>query len=798
MLKNYLKIAWRSLLKNKAIFFINTVGLALGIASCVIISHFILNELSYDRYNEKVDQITRIVFRAKVNGEEIKEGVVMAPVAQAVKTDFPEVLDATRIRSLGTPKITVGKQAFRDVRFAFVDPNFFQIFSLPIIEGNVTNPLEKPYSALISESLAMKIFGTSSASGKTFYLENQGEPFVVTGVVADVPENSHFHFEIFASMTGFPEAKSTSWFKGDFFTYLLLEEDIDFKALETKLQALIAKNMGPSMQKEMGVSFEEFTKENQLGFALQALSDIHLHSDNASYSELEEGGDIKYVYIFSAIALFMLLIACVNFINLSTATATKRAKEVGIRKVLGANKQLLFYQFISEAFIASTVSMFLAVVFIILIRPIYVEFSGKVLEMSYFLQPRLLLSLPVFTLLISLLAGIYPAIYLSSFRAIQGLANSVSGGSNKSFRSALVVFQFVISSGLILATLVVNQQMNYIQNKDLGYDREQILVIRDAYLLGNNQEAFKNELIKNPKVSAVTQSSFVPAGPSDNNVTQIYINGQFNRRMPVFNIDENYIPTLDIEMVAGRNFSRDFGADSSNVILNQTAVEIFGFGEDPIGKTISDGTHTSTVIGVVKDFHFKSLYQPIEPLLMYYRPYGGLILKAKPLNMKAIIAETQSLWNSFGTAEPFGFSLMDESFQRAYQTEENMGKVLNGFALLTIVVACLGLFGLVTYTSEQRYKEIGIRKVLGASVLQVIAMLTKDFLLLVSLSFLFAFPLGYYLMENWLQAFSYRITIHWWIYVLSGIITLFIAFTTIGYKSYRAANINPIQAIKED
>ncbi|WP_339906024.1 ABC transporter permease, partial [uncultured Cyclobacterium sp.] len=735
MFKNYLKIAWRSLLKNKAVFSINTVGLALGIASCVIISHFVLDELSYDRYNDKVDQIARIVFRAEVNGEEIKEGVVMAPVAQAAKSDFPEVLDATRIRRLGTPKITVGQQTFRDGRFAFVDPNFFQIFSLPIIEGNVTNPLEKPYSALISESLALKIFGTSSVSGKTFYLEDQGQPFVITGVVADVPENSHFHFEIFASMTGFPEAKSTSWFKGNFFTYLLLEEDIDSKALEIKLQALIAKNMGPSMQEEMGVSFEEFTRENQLGFALQALGDIHLHSDNASYSELEEGGDIKYVYIFSAIALFMLSIACVNFINLSTATATKRAKEVGIRKVLGADKQLLFYQFISEAFIASTVAMLLAVVFIILTRSFYVEFSGKALELSYFLQPQLLLALPVFTLLISLLAGSYPAIYLSSFRAIQGLTNGVSRGSNKSFRSALVVFQFVISAGLILATLVVNQQMNYIQNKDLGYDRDQILVIRDAYLLENNQEAFKNELMKNPKVSAVTQSSFVPAGPSDNNVTQIYINGQFNRRMPVFNIDENYIPTMEMEMVAGRNFSRDFGADSSNVIINQTAVEVFGFGEDPIRKTISDGTHTSTVIGVVKDFHFKSLHQPIEPLLMYYRPYGGLIVKAKPLNMKALIAETQSLWNSFGTAEPFGFSLMDESYQRAYQTEQNMGKVLNGFALLTIVVACLGLFGLVTYTSEQRYKEIGIRKVLGASVLQVIAMLTKDFLLLVSLSF---------------------------------------------------------------
>jgi putative ABC transport system permease protein len=418
--------------------------------------------------------------------------------------------------------------------------------------------------------------------------------------------------------------------------------------------------------------------------------------------------------------------------------------------------------------------------------------------MAYFFQSQVLLVFPAFILLISLLAGSYPAIYLSSFQAIDGLNTSISLGSNKTFRSTLVVFQFVISAGLILATLVVNQQMNYIQNKDLGYQRDQLLVIRNAYQLENNQEAFRNELIKNTKVEEVTKSGFVPAGPSDNNVTQIYINGQFNRRMPVFNIDENYIPTMEMEMVAGRNFSQEFGADSSNVIINQTAAEVFGFAEDPIGKIISDGRHKHKVIGVVKDFHFKSLHQPIEPLLMFYRPYGGLIIKAKPMNMSALISDAQNLWNSFGAEEPFDFSLMDASYQQEYQTEKNMGMVLNGFALLTIAVACLGLFGLVTYTAEQRFKEIGIRKVLGATVLQIVSMLTRDFLLLVVISFTIAFPLGYYLMERWLQGFAYRIEIHWWIYVLAALITVGIAFMTIGYKSLIAANLNPVKALKEE
>lgn len=799
MFKNNLKLAWRNILKNKGIFSINVVGLTLGIGSCLIIMLFVVDELSYDRYNEKADEIVNIVFRAKINGEEIKEGAVMAPVGKTLKQEFPEVLDATRIRNIGTPKIVINNQSYRENRFAFVDANFFNVFTLPIIDGDDRNPLQDPNTAIITKAEAEKFFGAANAIGKLFFLEGQEQPFRVTGIIEEVPRNSHFHFDIFASIEGLDEAKSTSWFGGDFFTYLVLKKGSNYKDLESKLSHLPEKYMGPMMQEAMGVSFDDFTKENQLGFRIFPLTDIHLYSDNSSYSQLEQGGDIKYVYIFSAIALFMLLIACINFMNLSTATAVKRAKEVGIRKVLGSNKNQLIYQFLSESFIATLLAMLFAVILAVVSLPYYNELSEKELQFDFLWQPTVLVSLVLLTFLISLLAGGYPAFFLSSFKPITALKNKFLGGNNnKGIRSGLVIFQFVISAGLILATLVVNQQMQYIQNKDIGYDRNELLVLREAYLLGNDRNAFKTELLKNPKVASVTNSASIPAGSTDNYMSQVYVDGEFSRRMPVYNIDENYIPTMGMELIQGRNFSKKFGTDSTNVIINQTAARVLGFGNDAIGKIVTDGGGDHTVVGVIKDFHFKSLHQPIDPLFMFYRPFGGLIIKAKSADMSGLIADANILWNGFGSDEPFGYTLLDESYRQTYVTEQKMGTVLNVFALLTILVACLGLFGLVTFMAEQRFKEIGIRKVLGSSVIEIMTMLSKDFLKLIFISFFIAFPLGYYLMNKWLESFAYRIEMQWWLFILAALVMLLIAFGTIGWKSFRAATMNPVKALRDE
>jgi putative ABC transport system permease protein len=799
MFKNNLKIAWRNILKNKGIFTINIVGLALGIGSCLIIMLFVVDELSYDQYNENADEIVNVVFRAKINGEEIKEGAVMAPVGKTLKQEFPEVLDATRIRNIGMPKIIIENESYREDRFAFVDANFFNVFTLPIIDGNTMNPLQEPNTAVITKVQAEKFFGATNVIGELFYLEGEEQPYRVTGVIEKMPQNSHFHFDIFASMEGLEQAKSDSWFNGDFFTYLLLKKGSDYKYLETKLPYILEKYMGPMMQEEIGAPFEEFTKENQLGFRFLPLTDMHLRSDNSPYSQLEQGGDIKYVYIFSAIALFMLLIACINFMNLSTATAAKRAKEVGIRKVLGSNKGQLRYQFLSESFIATLIAMVFATILVFGLLPFYNQLSGKELQLDFLRQPFVLLVLTLLTFLISLLAGGYPAYFLSSFKPIAALKNKFLGGNNnKGVRSGLVVFQFVVSAGLILATLVVNQQMQYIQNKDIGYDRDQLLVLREAYFLGNQKSAFKNELMKNPKVASITNSSSIPAGSTDNYMSQVYIDGEFARRMPVYNIDENYIQTMGMELISGRNFSTKYGADSTNVIINQTAAKVLGFGNNAIGKTVTDGGGDHKVVGVIKDFHFKSLHQTIDPLFLFYQPMGGLIVKAKSADMAGLIADAEVLWNQFNTDESFGYTLLDESYRQTYVTEQKMGTLLNIFAFLTILVACLGLFGLVTFTAEQRFKEIGIRKVLGSSVPEIVAMLSKDFLKLVFLSFFIAFPLGYYLMNKWLEGFAYRIEMQWWLYALAACITILIALATIGWKSLSAATMNPIKALRDD
>ena len=799
MLKNHIKIAWRTILKHKGVFSINTIGLALGIASCMIIFLFVFDELSYDRYNTNADDIVTVVFRAKVSGEDIKEGAIMAPVGTTLKHEFPEVVDATRIKNYHTPKITVDNQSFRGEKFAFVDTNFFDVFTLPIIEGNEKNPLEEPNTAVITQEQAQKLFGAPSAIGKLFYLDGNEEPFRVTAVIKEVPKNSHFHFDIFASMVGFEEAQSDSWFGGSFYTYLLLQKNTDYKNLEAKLPAIVDKYIGSNIQAAMGISYEEFVKENQLGFKFLPLTKIHLHSDNDANDRLEQGGDIKYVYIFSAIALFMLVIACINFINLSTATASKRAKEVGIRKVLGSNKNQLLHQFLSESFIATLFAMLLALALVVVSIPYYNELSGKEMKISYLGQPLVLISLLLLTLLVSLLAGGYPAFFLSSFKPITAIKNKFLGGKNDRVRSGLVVFQFIISAGLILTTLVVNQQMQFIQDKDIGYERDQLLVIREAHLLGNDQNAFKNELFKNPKVASISQSAFVPAGASDDSQTLIFNEDQFVRRMPVYNVDENYIPTMGMQLVSGRNFSKGFGADSTNIIINETAAKVLGLGENALGKSIRVRNNaTRTIIGVVKDFHFKSLHQPIDPLFMMYAPYGGLIIKAKTTDMAGLISDAESLWNSFGSDEQFGYTLLDESYQQTYVTEYKMGTVLNVFALLTIFVACLGLFGLITFTAEQRFKEIGIRKVLGSSVTEIVLMLSKDFSKLIFISFIVAFPVGYYLMGKWLESFAYRIEIQWWVFVLAGCMTLVIALGTIGWKSIQAATMNPVKALKDE
>lgn len=805
MFKNHLKIAWRSILKNKVMFTINTSGLTIGIASCLFIMLFVLDELSYDRFHEKADEIVRVVFKAKVNNEEIKEAVVMAPVAETLKNEFPEVLEATRIRNYGVQKIVFEDIKTQKGNFAYVDPNFFDVFTFPIIQGNAVSPLDEPYSIVITQEKAENYFGSANkAIGKQVFVHEQDLPYTITAVTENIPKNSHFHFDLFASMIAHKPAKSTSWTDSGFHTYLLLKEDANPILLQSKLPQVLKQHMGPQLQDVMGVSYDEFTKENKIGLFLQLITEIHLKSDFTAASQMEQGGDVKYIYIFSSVALFMLLIACINFMNLSTVTAAKRAKEIGIKKVLGSEKKQLIFQFMNEALIATIVSMLLAILLLILFLPVFNSLSKKELQIMYLLQPSFIIAFIVLTLIIALLAGGYPAIFLSSFKPITALKSKFySTDNNKTVRNALVIFQFVIATGLIFAILTVDSQISFIQKKELGYNKDQILVIRDTPALGTHEAAFVDIISKDSRVHNLTRSSNVPAGPTDTNVSGVFLNNKFQRRMFVYNIDENYIPTMGMELVYGRNFSRDYGADSTNVIINESGAKALGFQKNNALDKIfyldtKNGRTPMTIVGVIKDFHYTSLHQSIEPLFMQYNPSGGLIIKANTLQMSALIKTIEETWNSFHIDEPFHYSLLNDAYEQTYATEQKMGTILNIAALLTIFVACLGLFGLVTFTTQQRFKEIGIRKVLGANVLGVVRILSKDFLKLILSSFFISFPIGTYIMSSWLESFAYRIEIKWPLYILTAIITLSIAVITISWKSYRAAAMNPIKSLRTE
>lgn len=803
MFKNHLKISWRNIIKNKTIFSINILGLALGMASCLTIALFVFDELSYDHYNEKADQMYRVVFKAKIEGEDVREAVVMPPVAETLKQEFPEVMDATRMRRFGEPNVTIDGKTYKNTKLALADPNFFEVFTLPIIEG-VTHPLDKPNTVVLTQTEAERYFGsTKEALGKTMEIEGYEQPYMVTAIMKDIPRNSHFHFGAFVSMKGDELAQKGTWLNSSFFTYLVLKKGYDYKQLEAKFPQVVEQHMGPQMKEEIGVSYAEFSKENSLGLFLQPLTDIHLNPEFSTASTLEEGGDIKYVYIFSAVALFMLLVACINFMNLSTAAASKRAKEVGIRKVLGSDKKQLIKQFLTESIIATTLAMGIAWTLVGVALPFFNQLSGKEMHWQHLLNPMVIGVLLGGIVLIGFIAGGYPAFFLSAFKPVSALKNKFLGhGKSKGIRSGLVVFQFAISAVLVFAVLVVDQQMRFIQNKNIGYDRDQILVLRDSYRLGHNNKVLKEELLKNSNVAGISQSSFVPAGPSDNATYGIFIDGKFKRRSALYTIDENYLSVMGMTLVQGRNFSKDFGLEENNTIINQSAARAFRLGENPIGKTFERAGEPKnvklTVIGVVQDFNYASLHHGIEPLIMTYGSNGGLIIKSKTGDMARLITNAKSLWNSFNTNETFSYTLLDDSYRHTYVSEQKMGAVLNVFALLTILVACMGLLGLVTFTAEQRIKEIGIRKVLGSTVGQVVAMLSKDFLKLVGLSFLVAFPLGYYMMDNWLQEFAYRINIQWWLFVLSGLLTLLVAFATMGWKSVKAAIANPVKSLRTE
>ncbi|MBC7688968.1 MAG: ABC transporter permease, partial [Aquabacterium sp.] len=589
MLLNYLKIAWRNMSRNKAFTTINIIGLALGLACFIVIALFINDELSFDKYNEKADQIVRVVFKGSVKGEQMKEANVMPPVAQTLKADYPEVLEATRLRSYGKQRIAIGEKSFKEDELAYVDPNFFDVFTLPFISGDSKTALLQPNTIVISEAVATKYFANQDPVGKSLVFKGLNANYTITGVIKNIPANSHFHFDILAAMATLPEAKEQSWMTSNFYTYLVLPKGYDYKKLEAKLPSAIDKYLSPQLQQSMGMTMADFRKAgNNLGLYLQPLTDIHLRSD--VLFDLSTGGNLQTVYIFAAIAIFMLLIACINFMNLSTAGASKRAREVGIRKVLGSRKHQLVWQFLIDSIVLTFISLALALLLVKLALPVFNTLSQKHLEFTLLNNPLTIGMLVVFGIVVGSLAGSYPAFFLSSFNTIAVLKSKFSSGKQSiGIRGGLVVFQFFVSITLIVCTIVVYNQLHYINNKDVGYDKEEVLLIGETYLLGKNEALLHNQLKNDTRVVNISTSSFLPAGPSNSNNFIVYPDYSETQLVKTlrYHVDPQYIPTMGMKLVAGRNFSENLASDSNAIILNEASAKAFGWKNEALGHKIT-------------------------------------------------------------------------------------------------------------------------------------------------------------------------------------------------------------------
>jgi putative ABC transport system permease protein len=817
MLTNFFRVAFRNLWRNKATSLIHVLGLALGIATFLLIVLFVQRELSFDRFNKKADRIVRVVFRGKMNGGEIKEANVMPPVAAALKADFPEVLDAVRLQSIGVHRITYGDKTFREDNMAFADSNFFRLFTLPLLEGDPNTALLQPNSIVITKAIAKKYFGDTNPIGKVLQFPDDHAAFTVTGLIDKVPDNAHFHFELFGSLVTLPDARSNSWMTSNYFTYLELPKGYDPKKLEAKLPGEVDKYMGPEIQRAMGLSLSQFRSNgNALSFELQPLESIHLHSE--LNGELEANGDVRYVYIFSAVGLFMLLIACINFVNLSTAGAGKRAKEVGIRKVLGSMRGPLIGQFLSESLLLVLFSTLIAIGLVYLALPYFNRLAGQELTIHWLSNPWLIPALLFFVLFTGLAAGIYPAFVLSAFRPIMVLKGFFTSGKRRAgLRGALVVFQFMISIGLIIGTVVVFRQLSFIQHEKLGYDRDQVLIIQETGWLGDHQDVFRRELQQDPRVVSVSASAYLPAGNTNWNNFLVYSDQNKDQLINSirYEVDEQYIPTLGMTLSAGRNFSTSFGGDSTATIVNEATARDFGW--MPAGQSGPEAAaaalnHTITrpdnegkpityhVIGVVRDFHFRSFHDLITPLVMTLSAGSGsnFIIKTRTRDVASLLVTAKKQWAGLNAGAPFSYSFLDDRFNKTYHSEQNIGLIMGIFAGLTIFVACLGLFGLATFTVEQRTKEIGIRKVLGANTRSIVTLLSAEFLRLVGLAFLIAAPLAGLLMNKWLHDFSYRISIGWWIFALAAALAISITILTIGFRALRAATANPVKSLRAE
>lgn len=809
MIKYYFKTAWRNLIKNKKYTLINIIGLAIGLSCFLLISLYVMNELSYDRYFPKANRIYRINTDIRFGGTDLHMPLTSDMMGQLLKKDYPQVENYTRIyTSNGDKLIRKGNEYLDEIHVANVDSTFFKVFQLPVVEGDIYHALSSPNTVVLTESAARKYFGREDVIGQTLKVKDDKAPYYkITAVIKDIPPNTHFHFDFFFSMA-YVDYKWGQLTSHNFYTYLLLRKGTDSRDFEKNFSTYIKKYVVPYARQWLQFkSWTEFEKAgNRIAYSLIPLTKIHLYSNRTP--ELSPGGNIQYVYIFSVVALFILLIGCINFMNLTTARSAGRAKEVGVRKVLGISKKYLIFQFLSESTFLVICSLLLALSIVFLVLPLFNNIAYKQLSFSNLFELHFLLLLLLLPVIVGLLAGLYPAFFLSSFKPVKVLKGAEMKGNRKSgLRSFLVVFQFFISIILIIGTIIVYDQLDFIREKNLGYNKNQVLVVNGIGALNNNIQSFKNQVKQLPAVTSATLSGYLPVTSSDRSDNifskEAVMNSENGFDMQDWWVDYGYIPTLGMQLIQGRNFSRQYGTDSSAIIINQKAADALGY-TDPIGKKVYNTGENGkmnpyTIIGEVKNFNFESLHHQVGPLCFMLGGGSGLgIFKIHTDQIERTVKKVKSIWDGFNSDIPFSYRFLDDSYNKMYRADERVGKIASIFALLAILIACLGLFGLVTYAAEQRTKEISIRKVLGASVSNIIQLLAKDFIILVLLAIVIAIPVSWWTMNKWLEDFAYKINISVWVFLIAGFIAIAIALLTISFQSVKAAMSNPVESLRTE
>jgi len=804
MFTNLIKHSISSFKRQRSYIIINILGLSIGIACSLLIALYVINEASYDQFNVKKDRIFRTILNGKIGGQEVTTSSSPAIMGPTMLKEFPEIEDFLRMNGRGPTVIEYNKQTFTEEHIVEADSSFFNFFSIPVLKGDLKSLLNAPHKVVLSETTAKRIFGNENPIDKPIKIGTDTLRYIVTGVMADIPQNSHFEANLLTSFITNQRSKSPTWMNNSFSTYFLLKPNTSYKTVDAKYPELLKKYVGPEIQQYTGISLNDFiAKGNKYRFYLQKLSDIHLNT--SIQQDFKASVDPKYLKIFGSIAILIVLIAAINFMNLSTAQASRRAKEVGIKKVAGSTRGMLVAQFLSESFILSLISLIVAVVFIKLSLPFFNNLLGAKLSLSLLSNWYVIPLLILFSVFVGVLAGSYPAFFLSSFNPYEVLKGSVKNSmQNGRLRRVLVVFQFAVSILLIVGTMIMYRQIKYMLNKDVGFKKEQLIVINRAEALGGKIKSFK-EIVKNiPGVVNISSSTAIPGRTNNNNGYMMEGRKDETFLMTTSWVDYDFLATYGMTLVSGRTFNESFSSDKEACIVNESAVKDFKITD--IEKTRfmeprdSGKINYLPVIGVVKNFNYESLRNPIGPYILKFQNdnmlWGYITVRLSGQNYSKTISSIEEKWKEFVSNNPLQYYFLDADFELMYKQEKQNAQMAVIFSILAIFIAALGLFGLTSFTVEQRTKEIGVRKAMGSSVTGIYIVISREVIILVSISALIAWPLVYFWAGKWLQNFYYKINLGFFTLVIGLAIALGIAVLTISYRILRAARVNPAQSLK--